>query len=229
MSNDNDPSNPSSRLSSKARLAYYLTGGTRRGPGTMTSLLRLARDRNDAGRGHKAWGAARDEDLARHQDRWGQSVWGPSRGGSPWSAGIGRTDGVEETEGRRWRWCRRTGLFSQRRRGSNRPSSHPRTTFMARVMRSSRDGEMWMETGVVATMEQEANPHQQLSDDGGDGRSKDRIQSLQLNMERMTGSPSAIRFSAHQVVSAYSQVLTLLLGRLVRSRGQPVSRVMTGH
>ncbi|ROW01669.1 hypothetical protein VSDG_02210 [Cytospora chrysosperma] len=73
MSNDNDPSSPSSRLSSKARLAYYLTGGTRRGPGTMTSLLRLARDRNDAGRGHKAWEAARDEDLARHQDRWGQS------------------------------------------------------------------------------------------------------------------------------------------------------------
>lgn len=70
---DDDPSSPASRLSSKARLAYFLTGGTRRGPATMAGLLRLSRDRNDVKKAHEGWAAARKEDLDRHQGRWGRS------------------------------------------------------------------------------------------------------------------------------------------------------------
>lgn len=71
--NGNDPTNATSRLSSKARLAYYLTGGRRRGPTTMASLLKLTRDRNDVKKGHKAWAAASKADLNRYQGQWGQS------------------------------------------------------------------------------------------------------------------------------------------------------------
>ncbi|ROW18398.1 hypothetical protein VPNG_00291 [Cytospora leucostoma] len=70
--NDNDPSNQSSRLSAKARLAYYLTGGTGRGPSNMTTLVKMARERNDVSKGSKAWDDARKAALDEHHERWGR-------------------------------------------------------------------------------------------------------------------------------------------------------------
>lgn len=64
-SDKNSPSDPTSRLSATARLGYFITGGTRRGPSSMASFLKMARDRADAGKGSEAWDAARKEGRER--------------------------------------------------------------------------------------------------------------------------------------------------------------------
>lgn len=74
MSNDpNNPNSPSSALSKKARLAHWITGGTNRGPSTMSSFSRMARDRNDFKKAKEAWALARERALAEHQGQWGRS------------------------------------------------------------------------------------------------------------------------------------------------------------
>lgn len=74
MSNNiNDPASPSSALSKKARLAHWITGGTNRGPFTMSSFSRMARDRNDIKKATEAWAVARKRGLAEHQGQWGRS------------------------------------------------------------------------------------------------------------------------------------------------------------
>lgn len=73
MSNDtDDPSSPSSALSKKARLAHWITGGTNRGPSTMSSFIRMTRDRNDVQKATKAWSLARESGLNEHHDQWGR-------------------------------------------------------------------------------------------------------------------------------------------------------------
>lgn len=71
--NTNDPNSPSSALSEKARLAHWITGGTNRGPSTMSSFSRMARDRNDIKKATEAWELARERGLAEHQGQWGRS------------------------------------------------------------------------------------------------------------------------------------------------------------
>ncbi|KAG6363510.1 hypothetical protein INS49_008610 [Diaporthe citri] len=71
--NTNDPDSPSSALSKKARLAHWITGGTNRGPSTMSSFSRMARDRNDIKKATEAWALARERGLAEHQGQWGRS------------------------------------------------------------------------------------------------------------------------------------------------------------
>lgn len=71
--NTNDPSSPTSSLSKKARLAHWITGGTNRGPSTMTSFSRMTRDRNDIRKATKAWVQTRKQGLDEHQGRWGKS------------------------------------------------------------------------------------------------------------------------------------------------------------
>lgn len=72
-SNPNDPGSPSSALSKKARLAHWITGGTNRGPSTMSSFSRMARDRNDIKKATEAWALSRERGLAEHQGQWGRS------------------------------------------------------------------------------------------------------------------------------------------------------------
>lgn len=72
-SNPNDPDSPSSALSKKARLAHWITGGTNRGPSTMSSFSRMTRDRNDIKKATEAWALSRERGLAEHQGQWGRS------------------------------------------------------------------------------------------------------------------------------------------------------------
>lgn len=74
MSNNiDDPNSPSSALSKKARLAHWITGGTNRGPSTMSSFTRMARDRNDIKKATEAWDLASKCGLNEHQGQWGRS------------------------------------------------------------------------------------------------------------------------------------------------------------
>lgn len=57
--NTDDPSSPASALSKMARAAHWVTGGTNRGPSTMSSFSRMTRDRNDINKATKAWDQAR--------------------------------------------------------------------------------------------------------------------------------------------------------------------------
>lgn len=70
--NTDDPANPSSALSKKARLAHWITGGTNRGPSTMSSFTRMARDRNDIKKATEAWETASKRGLDEHQGQWGR-------------------------------------------------------------------------------------------------------------------------------------------------------------
>ncbi|KAI3392581.1 hypothetical protein diail_5493 [Diaporthe ilicicola] len=67
------PSDPSSDLSKKARLAHWITGGTGRGPSTMSSFTGMVRDRNDVKKASEAWALSRQSALDEHQQRWGSS------------------------------------------------------------------------------------------------------------------------------------------------------------
>ena len=71
--NTNDPNTSSSALSKKARLAHWITGGTKRGPSTMSSFTRMTRDRNDVKKATKAWAVAGERGLDDHHGRWGRS------------------------------------------------------------------------------------------------------------------------------------------------------------
>ncbi|KAJ0121190.1 hypothetical protein J7T55_008353 [Diaporthe amygdali] len=74
MSNTtDDPNDPSSFLSKKARLAHWITGGTNRGPSTMSSFNRMVKDRNDFKKASQAWALAQERGLDEHQGRWGRS------------------------------------------------------------------------------------------------------------------------------------------------------------
>ncbi|KAG8165195.1 hypothetical protein KVR01_005470 [Diaporthe batatas] len=73
MSDEDDPSSPTSPLSKKARLAHWITGGTNRGPSTMSSFIRMTRDRNDIKKATKAWSLAGERALDEHQSQWGAS------------------------------------------------------------------------------------------------------------------------------------------------------------
>lgn len=72
MSDENDPNTPNSSLSKKARLAHWITGGTNRGPSTMSSFVRMTRDRNDVKKATRAWSVAGQRGLDEHQDQWGR-------------------------------------------------------------------------------------------------------------------------------------------------------------
>lgn len=74
MSNKtDDPSSSTSALSKTARAAHWITGGTDRGPTTMSSFSRMTRDRNDIKKATEAWELARKRGLDEHQGRWGRS------------------------------------------------------------------------------------------------------------------------------------------------------------
>ncbi|POS76757.1 hypothetical protein DHEL01_v204847 [Diaporthe helianthi] len=73
MSKENNPNSPTSSLSKKARLAHWITGGTNRGPSTMSSFVRMTRDRNDMKKATKAWSLASERGLDEHQGQWGKS------------------------------------------------------------------------------------------------------------------------------------------------------------
>lgn len=102
MSNTNDPNTPSSALSKKARLAHWITGGTDCGPSTMSSFVRMTRDRNDVKKATKAWTLAGARGLEEHQGQWGRLArprgtalirWYREGGGGGGGDGVGGRDG----------------------------------------------------------------------------------------------------------------------------------------
>lgn len=102
--NTDDPSSPTSALSKTARLAHWITGGTNRGPSTMSSFSRMTRDRNDIKKATEAWELARKRGLDEHQGQWGRSgVLGAldqARGAAPRPRGTALIRWFKEGGGR---------------------------------------------------------------------------------------------------------------------------------